>query len=156
MFVGIVGLEAAKFTERTERVAREIIRVLLAPPDAVLVSGACPLGGVDNYAEEEADALGREKVIYPAKSPDWYTGYRPRNERIALKSDIVHCITLASYALVPGTYTGRRWVHPAPEDRRHGLPFCYHCKQRNEPHIKSGGCWTAWRCNQEREWWVIR
>lgn len=133
MFVGIVGLEAAKFTERTEGVAREIIRALLAPSDAVLVSGACPIGGVDIFAEEEADALEREKLIFPPKSLDWYTGFRPRNERIALHSDIVHCITVANYALVPATYDGRRWAHGA-------VPHCYHCKGRNEPHVKSGGC----------------
>jgi hypothetical protein len=149
-YVGIVGLEAAKFTDRTERVAREIIRALLAPPDAILVSGACPLGGVDIFAAEEADGLGREKVIYPPKSPDWYTGYRPRNERIALRSDVVHCITVASYDLLPESYSGRRWQTTS------GAPFCYHCKERNEPHVKSGGCWTAWRCSNEREWWIIR
>lgn len=150
MFVGIVGVEAAKFTERTERVAREIIRALLTPPEAVLVSGHCPLGGVDIFAEEEAAALGRDAIIYPAKFNDWGTGFRPRNERIAFKSDIVHCITLRSYALLPENYKGRRWA------TTEGEPFCYHCKERNEPHVKSGACWTAWRTPNEREWWIIR
>jgi hypothetical protein len=148
MFVGIVGVEAAKLTERTEGVAREIIRELLAPPDAVLVSGRCPLGGIDVIAEEIADGLGREKLIYPPKSNDWYCGYRPRNVEIALHSDTVHCITLASYRLFPRDYAGRRW-------EKDGIPFCYHCKERNEPHVKSGGCWTAWRCSNGREWWII-
>ena len=148
-YVGIVGVEAAKLTPATEATAREIIRVLLADPLAVLVSGACPLGGIDIIAEEEADALGREKVIYPPKSNDWYTGFRPRNERIASKSEIVHCITLGSYDLFPSGYVGRRWKTTS------GDPYCYHCKDRNEPHVKSGGCWTAWRCAAQ-EWWILQ
>lgn len=31
---------------------------------------------------------------------------------------------------------------------------CYHCGDRNPPHVKSGGCWTAWKC-KEREWIFI-
>lgn len=150
MFVGIVGVEAAKLTAQTEATAREIIRELLADPVAVLVSGACPLGGIDIIAEEVADELGREKVIYPPKSNDWYTGFRPRNERIAFKSDIVHCITLGSYEMLPDDYSGRRWVTTG------GEAYCYHCKDRNEPHVKSGGCWTAWRTPNDREWWIIK
>ena len=57
MKVGIVGHEAAKFTPETEHAARQIIRTLLATPDAIVVSGACHLGGIDVWAEEIADAM---------------------------------------------------------------------------------------------------
>jgi len=31
---------------------------------------------------------------------------------------------------------------------------CYHCKGRNPEHIKSGGCWTAWRARAQ-EWRIV-
>lgn len=59
--IGIIGHEAAKFTEAGEREAKRIIRVLL---DAALtlVSGGCHLNGVDIWAEEIADKIGRAHV----------------------------------------------------------------------------------------------
>lgn len=137
MNIGIVGHEAAKFTTQAEAAAREIIRHLLVDPSAVLVSGHCHLGGVDLWAEEEAQALGRHMVIFPPKTHSWETGYRLRNLQIAKNSDIVHCIVVSSY---PENYQGMRFN------------YCYHC-HTNE-HIKSGGCWTAWRA-REREFWVL-
>lgn len=137
MHIGIVGHEAAKFTPETEATAREIIRALLNDPADILVSGACPLGGIDIWAEEEADALGRAKVIFPPKYNSWAIGFKPRNIKIAELSDIVHCIVVRAY---PEQYTGRRF------------PICYHCGKSD--HIKSGGCWTALRCEQ-REWWML-
>lgn len=124
--VGIVGAEAAKFTAVTAAKARAIIAKLLAPDDAVLVSGRCHLGGVDVWAEEEADRLGRPKIIHPAKELTWSTGYRPRNIKIAEDADIVHVIVVAVY---PAHYADMRFE------------LCYHCRSRS--HVKSGGCWTA-------------
>lgn len=135
--IGIVGHEAAKFTKATEAMARELIRSLLEDPCSVLISGRCPLGGIDVWAEEEADAMGREKVIFPPRTNRWLTGYKPRNEAIAATSDIVHCIVVAKY---PPGYRGMRFEE------------CYHCKTNS--HIKSGGCWTALRC-ERHEWWIL-
>ena len=137
MFIGIVGHEAAKFDADTEAAAREIIRFLLADPNDVLVSGHCPIGGVDIWAEEEAQSLGRQMVIYPPAENSWEGGFKPRNLQIAEISDIVHCIVVSE---LPASYTGRRFN------------FCYHCRRSN--HIKSGGCWTALRCKQH-EWWIL-
>jgi hypothetical protein len=136
MNVGIVGHEAKKFTPVTEAKAREVIRTLLVP-GSTLVSGHCHLGGIDIWAEEEADRLGIPKLIFPPKSLDWTNGYKPRNLQIARNSAIVHCINVAAY---PPGYKGMRFS------------YCYHCK--TDAHIKSGGCWTAWRC-PKRQWWII-
>lgn len=137
MFIGIVGHESAKFTVETEAAARAIIRGLLAPVDSVLVSGHCPIGGIDIWAEEEALTLGREMIIFPPAKPQWEGGYKQRNLQIAAKSDIVHCIVVKT---LPETYKGMRFT------------FCYHCK--TDSHIKSGGCWTALRCPQN-EWHIV-
>jgi hypothetical protein len=141
MYIGIVGHEAAKFTADTEAMARSIIRSLLSPPEAVLVSGHCHLGGIDIWAEEEADALGRAKDIFAPKKLVWGgpDGFQSRNLKIATRSDVVHCLVIAEY---PPTYTGMRF------------DYCYHCHTHD--HIKSGGCWTARRCHGGGVWHVIR
>lgn len=136
MRVGIVGHEAKKFTPETEEKAREIIRSLLLPGD-ILVSGGCHLGGIDIWAEEEADKLGLGKMIFLPKTQSWEGGYRERNLMIASESHIVHVIVVAEY---PSTYKGMRFK------------TCYHCG--TSAHIKSGGCWTAKRC-KESKWHVI-
>lgn len=135
--VGIVGHEAAKFTSSGQIRARQIIRELLASPDAVLVSGHCHLGGIDIWAEEEAARLNRAMLIYPPKALDWSSGYKPRNLLIARDSDVVHCIV----------------VDHLPSDYR-GMTFsgCYHC--HTTEHVKSGGCWTAKR-GKEGVWHII-
>src|SRR3990172_1675336 len=129
--IGIVGHEAKKFTPETEQRAREIIRSLLSPSD-VLVSGGCHLGGIDIWAEEEADALGIEKVVFLPATRAWEGGYKQRNLQIAGESDVVHCIVVAEY---PVDYSGMRF------------DYCYHCHTRD--HIKSGGCWTAKRAKKD-------
>ena len=139
--IGIVGHEAAKFTPDTEAAAREIIRMLLESPDAVVVSGHCHLGGIDIWAEEIADALGREKLIFPPKNLRWSGGYKERNILIAQNSHIVHCIVVAT---LPAGYDGMRFEG------------CYHC---NTPdHVKSGGCWTAKyarRLGRQAQWHIV-
>jgi hypothetical protein len=135
MRVGIVGHEGAKFTHAAEAKARALIRELLAPPDAVLVSGHCHLGGIDIWAEEEAQALGRKMIIFPPKKLVWQGGFKDRNLQIAAESDIVHSIVVEK---LPPTYRGMRFT------------TCYHCKDKAPPHAKSGGCWTAWRCRAQR------
>lgn len=127
MNIGIVGHESAKFTPETEEKARTIIRELLADSNSVLVSGRCPLGGIDVWAEEEADKLGRKKIIHPPKVNSWEAGYKIRNLAIVRDSHVVHNIVVEKY---PPNYTGKM-----------RFKYCYHCKTSN--HVKSGGCWTA-------------
>lgn len=123
--VGIVGHEAQKFTPGGEAAARELIRLILDFPNRRLVSGGCHLGGIDIWAEEEADKLGVEKIIFKPRTLSWSGGYKERNIQIATTSDILHCIAVDR--LAPGY---------------HGMRFksCYHCD--SDSHVKGGGCWT--------------
>jgi hypothetical protein len=133
--VGIVGHEAAKFTPKTEEMARDVIRAIIKPA-ALVVSGHCHLGGIDIWAEEEAAKLGIPYLIFPPKTRTW-THYKERNLNIVAKSDIVHCVVVEKY---PPDYAGMRFE------------YCYHC--HTSDHIKSGGCWTAKRC-PKRQWHII-
>lgn len=123
--LGIVGHEAAKFTDATKAVAQDYIRNLIASGPCVVVSGHCHLGGVDIWAEEAASALGVEAKIFPPKNQAWSTGYKPRNIQIARASDRLVSIVVTKF---PKAYTGPRF------------PYCYHCG--TDSHIKSGACWT--------------
>lgn len=133
-YVGIVGHAADKFAPQTKSKALE---ELLSPDNVVLVSGHCHLGGIDIWAETIAKYLGRPSIIYPPKTLQWSTGYKPRNLLIARKSNIVHVIVVRDY---PPHYCGMRFG------------VCYHCGTSD--HIKSGGCWTALKC-RNREWYKI-
>ena len=141
--IGIVGAEAAKFTPETAAKAKALIRELLSVPGAVLVSGRCPLGGIDVWAEEIADELCIPKHIHVPEVEQWdppgQYGFKARNLDIARdsdnqhrSSDIVHVIVVAVYPL---GYEGRTFL------------ICYHCAKvpgkDPEDHVKSGGCWTA-------------
>lgn len=163
MKIGIVGSEETKFTEQTKLNAIAIIRTIIhqaweaATPEAVssnpnatladlelykptIVSGHCHLGGIDIYAEEQADKIlgPGHTLIFPPKIQQWEGGYKQRNIQIAVNSDIVHCITVKT---LPKSYTS--------EFR---FPTCYHCKDKEPPHVKSGGCWTMWRCKEHKLW----
>jgi hypothetical protein len=110
--------------------------------DIILISGHCPYGGVDIWAEEIADELGIEKEIYAPDINQWedkhrtivgynhiydkvveteyeedLMGYKSRNKLMADKGNIVYCI-------VPD---------------RHELT-CKHCKIMGHP--SNGGCYT--------------
>lgn len=139
--LGIVGHAAEKFTADTKRAALEAIdnAIVLFEPD-VIVSGRSPMGGIDVWAEELADFHSLEPLIFPPAVRSWSGpgGFKERNLQIASASDLVLCIVVAN--LPPG-YDGMRF------------PGCYHCEGRNPAHVKSGGCWTAWRC--ERQAWMI-
>lgn len=127
MILGIVGSEAAKFTEETEKKARQVILDLIRTLNPKLVvSGGCHLGGIDTWAIEVAKSNGTETKEYFPKNLCWSTGYKPRNIEIATASDVVICITVAR---LPDAYRGMRF----------GL--CYHCGTKD--HVKSGGCWTV-------------
>lgn len=136
--LGIVGHAQEKFTAETELLAREAIRHLIVVYGAtMIVSGRSPMGGVDLYAEEIAADLGIPTMIFPPATHHWETGFRPRNLQIANASDLVACVVVSDY---PPGYEGLRVA-------------CYHCKGRNPQHVKSGGCWTAWKARARR--WVI-
>jgi hypothetical protein len=144
MKLGIVGAEKAKFTDRMEQEARQLIRGLLRKfaakypcrqdwgtysqqgPTHALVSGGCHLGGIDIWAVEEARALGWRIVEHLPRKRMWSDGYKERNEKIAQDSDELHVIVVDGYH---ERYVGDR--HPS----------CYHCHTTS--HVKSGACWTA-------------
>lgn len=142
--VAIVGAEGRKFTPSTEAKAKDVIRKLLEPADAVLVSGHCHLGGIDIWAEEIAEEMGRPMVIFEPKELAWSTGYKPRNEQIAQECDVLYNITVRNY---PPDWGSR------PGEMR--FEACYHC--RNTSHVKSGGCWTAKRAQAlgKKAYWYI-
>ena len=136
--IGIVGHEGAKFTPAKEAEARALIRYIIQDSGAdVVISGKCPLGGIDIWAVEEASKMSVMILEYPPEVDAWdppgAIGFKARNMQIADASDVVHCIVVKEY---PETYTGRRFT------------YCYHCK--SDDHIKSGGCWTALRCKEAR------
>ncbi len=139
--LGIVGHAQEKFTERTERLARQFIEeeVDHFRPTHVC-SGHSPMGGVDIYAEEIAAKIGIPMIIHAPQVNLWGApgGFKERNLAIARDSDLVVCFVVEPNALPPG------W----------GRGGCYHCWDRNPPHVKSGGCWTAWKA-RERKWRII-
>jgi len=97
MKIAIVGAEEAKWTKEQKEKAQNIIRCIfvrcsmpkdltaeelelqldrpwfsLVKGDLILVSGHCPKGGVDIWAEEIANRLGIQKEIYPAQVKRWH------------------------------------------------------------------------------------
>ena len=142
MIIGIVGAEAAKFTEAGELAARALISRLLDDPAVTLmVSGGCHLGGADIYAEEEARRVNMPMRIHKPKRLSWDDGYKARNMLIAEDADIVHNIVVD---VLPSDYVGMRFK------------LCYHCNTTK--HVKSGGCWTAKHAlglGKQAQWYVI-
>jgi len=127
MKVGIVGSEAAKFTDETQLKAVDIITNLLVNEHATeVVSGGCHLGGIDEWAALIGAELGLKVTEFLPKSKSWSAGYKPRNIQIAEHSDVVYCITVKE---LPPDYKGMRFK------------LCYHCGTSD--HVKSGGCWTV-------------
>lgn len=126
MILGIVGSEWAKFTPYTETRARVAIQAAIKRYGAdEVVSGACHLGGIDEWAIEEALEVGIGTRNFPPAQRSWEGGYKPRNIQIAQAADAVVCITLRE---LPDTYRGMTFK------------LCYHCGV--DTHVKSGGCWT--------------
>lgn len=136
MNIGIIGNAADKFTTETMAKAIDLIEFLILGDiyngsplyERTIVSGRCPLGGVDVWAETRAVALGFPTKIFPPKNQKWEKGYKPRNLQIAKNSDELHVIVVRDY---PPDYRGRRF------------DVCYHCHEKRPPHVKSGACWTA-------------
>jgi hypothetical protein len=142
--IGIVGSEGSKFTKLGMDRAITAIRTIISDPEVKAVcSGECHLGGIDMWTHEVAESLGKPFTPFPPATQKWEGGYKQRNLQIAGWSDIVWCITVDK---LPSDYKGMVFN------------YCYHClKSSNglkEPHIKSGGCWTALKC-KDRKWLVI-
>jgi len=65
--------------------------------ELTLVSGGCPKGGVDIFAECVADTLLMRKLIFEPDHNSWEgkkgkRGYKQRNIQIAEECDILYCI----------------------------------------------------------------
>jgi hypothetical protein len=103
--------------------------------DIVLVSGHCPKGGIDIWAETFADENLVTKKIFSAEVNQWEDkvvflnpsgfqtikdkrkGYKSRNIQIAEACDVLYCLV--------------------PLDKEE---YCVHCNKENHP--TNGGCWT--------------
>jgi hypothetical protein len=150
MNVAIIGNGSDKFTPASRiRAFRAIRRILDDHPDAVIVSGRSPVGGIDVWAEKIAVEMGFDTLIFEPEIHAWdgKMGFRERNLRIAEASDVVYILVAKDY---PPGYKGRRW------------DFCYHCDREDNLdyfiHVKSGACWTGWKAremNKEVHWIVI-
>jgi len=149
--IGIVGAGADKFTPETAERACAFIRQLLSQPNTVLVSGRSPVGGIDVWAEEIADELCIQKIIYAPEVEQWNPpgqyGHKARNLDIAKDSEVVYVIVVGRY---PPSYEGQKF------------DVCYHCARLpdndGKGHVKSGGCWTAIQAQKMGKtaiWWVI-
>jgi hypothetical protein len=142
VILGVVGHAAEKFTPVSEALAKDAIRKVVKETRATrLSSGHSPMGGVDIWSEEIAAEMGLEMSIHAPTVNRWDGpgGFKDRNLAIAKESDITLVVVVQDF---PPNFKGKRF------------PDCYHCKDRNPPHIKSGGCWTAWRC-KKRIWRII-
>ncbi len=143
---GIVGNEAARFTDATQEMARKYIEdAIVAHGATTVVSGHCHLGGVDIWAEDAARELGLELITHAPTRLTWQGkgGFRDRNLRIAEDSDHVLCVTVDRHSdLRPGVF----------------LRGCPHCDKPSRggvpPHVPSGGCWTAWAAAW-RSWAIV-
>lgn len=110
----LLTFEAIKETEKilANTIESDEYRKTLFYSDAlqfstiILVSGASPKKGVDEFAEIAADSLGVKKEIYPADVNQWddwdryegsgritkRIGYKTRNIQIAKAIDVLYCI----------------------------------------------------------------
>lgn len=153
MLIGIVGAGKEKFTPETEKRAREIIRtILLSNPTATITSGHSPVEGIDIVTEEEF-------YLHPTTGGLWIRapivrwwgkgseyGFMARNTDIA-QADLVVVIVVKEY---PPNYK-RKPFDPL-------VPYCYHCKDRRESHVKSGACWTGWKAlefGHQATWYIL-
>ncbi len=143
MKIGIVGHGSDKFTSIGEEEAKCFIDDILNEGD-ILVSGHSPVGGIDIWAEENARKRNISTDIKIPKQNQWDAeyGFKQRNLDIAKDSDVVYVLVVRGY---PEGYEGRTFLG------------CYHCKDRNLPHVKSGGCWTGWKAKEmgKEVYWII-
>ncbi len=142
MKLGIVGPPERQFTPEKRELACVVIQSAIETYGATtVVSGRCHLGGIDIWAEDIAEAMDIPTLIFPPKVLHWSLpgGYRERNLQIAEAAELVLVIGLKEY---PKTYRGVKFHD------------CVHCGDRNPKHIRTAGCWTAWRC-ERRAWHIL-
>lgn len=136
-------------------IIRDKTEVLWKEQDITLVSGHCPKGGVDIWAEEIADIIGIKKLIFEPEINRWedktvvginlinlrnevfseqeteLMGYKSRNKLIAKTCDILYCI-------VPESNKYKTYYYHDLSGNY--LEECRHCKLQGHP--TNGGCWT--------------
>jgi hypothetical protein len=163
MNLGVVGHAREKFTRETREQAFEAIRAACLRHGATrIISGRSPMGGIDWWAEDIAGELGLPATIHaprreswdgdgrPASNPYtrgsttmiWHSGFKARNEWIAAESSLVLVVVVRE---LPAGFAGQKFGR------------CYHCEKHEnppEPHVKSGACWTAWKCRRQ-EWAIL-
>ena len=123
MRIAIVGSEEKHWTPKTRELAcKEIKKILVNddhhehvnnnPYDVIyptLISGGCPKGGIDIWAEIIADFIGLEKKIYYPENERWEpNGYKERNDKIAHDCDILFCIDPDDREWSGGRWTMKR------------------------------------------------
>jgi len=110
--VAIVGSEEKKWNEYQKVGAKSFIRTILSNDNVkVMISGDCPNGGVDKWAESIAGdpSCGVTALIYSPEINRWKDkggemGFRTRNLKIARNCDIL-------YDLEPkGKRSGGTWT----------------------------------------------
>ena len=121
--IAIVGSEDKHWTPDTrESACKEIKKILINddyldyvnnnPYDVIyptLISGGCPKGGIDIWAEIIADFIGLDKEIYYPENNVWEpNGYKERNDKIAHTCDVLYCIDPAGREWSGGRYTMKR------------------------------------------------
>lgn len=81
------------------------------PKSVMLISGGCPRGGVDIWAEIIADSLGVQKTIFQPDECVWSIrnserkGFKERNIEIAENCDVLYC-----FDPLERTWSGARWT----------------------------------------------
>jgi len=123
MRIAIVGSNEKHWTPETRTLACKEIKKILINDDYLdyvnnnpynviyptLISGGCPKGGVDIWAEIIADFIGLEKRIYYPTNEQWEpNGYKERNEMIAHECDVLYCIDPKERDWSGGRYTMKR------------------------------------------------
>jgi hypothetical protein len=150
MRIGIVGHGSDKFTIESKQKAIDLITHIVeesqheTQENPIIISGHSPVGGIDIWAEDVAQAYNLKTEIKVPLQNMWDAayGYKQRNLDIARCSDVVHVILVD---VLPPKYKGMRFNS------------CYHCNTNS--HIKSGGCWTglqAKKLGKPVHWHIIK
>lgn len=101
--IAFVGAEESKLLsagldlESVEMHLRNIIQSEKNEGEFIFISGACPKGGVDIIAENVADELGLQKLIFAPDVHQWTgtgikMGYKERDIAMAASCDILYCV----------------------------------------------------------------
>lgn len=93
--VAIVGASEDKWRDELQKIRAKQVILRFFDRGMILISGGCPKGGVDIWAEEIADGLsGVEKIIFKPEINQWEDkdgrmGYKSRNMKIAEECDML-------------------------------------------------------------------